>query len=123
MPARLVPAVQAVLYTCPTCRTELAYTTGFQPTAQGQSMTHERITASLAGYEGAGTLVVRFAIPSGFQDLDAPIPGEPYEGINMTSYLPDTSEGREVLRLLELGWKRRLLFKIGFNPNTKRMNM
>lgn len=105
---------------CPLCREQLIVSTGFQPRVLGANMSVTETPHSLAGYDTCGTIVIDFTIPSGVQDIDHPLPGEHFEGMQMQTYLPNNSEGQEILRLLKLAWNRRLLFRIGYNPSTKR---
>ena len=107
---------------CPLCRCQLVVLTGYQPQTEGSTMTVDRDAAPLPGCEPGGTLVVRFFVADGVQDLDCPLPGERFAALRFVTYLPDNPEGVEVVRLLAIAWNRRLLFRIGFNPATGRMD-
>lgn len=52
-----------------------------------------------------------------------PEPGEPYEGVSRTAYLPDCSEGRKVLRLLQRAFQQKLVFTVGRSTTSGRNNM
>jgi deltex-like protein len=108
--------------TCPLCRTQLVQITGYQPMPSGAAMTVQEELDSLPGHETHSTLAVHFAIPSGVQDLDFPLPGERFESFKFVTYLPNNSEGQNVLRMLGLAWNRRLLFRIGYNQVSKRLD-
>ena len=68
-------------------------------------------------FVGYGTIVIDYQFPSGLQGLEHPNPGQLYQGTSRTAYLPDNSEGREVLQLLRRAFDARLVFTIG-NSNT-----
>lgn len=107
---------------CPLCRSQLIVLTGYQPMPDGSTMTVTEDTTALPGHETCGTLVVTFVIASGVQDLYSPLPGERFPEYRMVTFLPNNSEGQEVVRLLTVAWNRRLLFRIGLNPETGRMD-
>ena len=107
---------------CPLCRTQLIIVTGFQPQGLDHKLSVATDTTPLPGHDECRTIKVWFHFEPSLQATDAPLPGEAHDGFDMITYLPDNNEGQEVLRLLRLAWKRRLLFRIGFNPVTKRMN-
>ena len=67
-----------------------------------------------------GTIVIDYHLPSGFQGPEHPIPGQLYQGTSRTAYLPDSSEGREVLQLLRRAFDARLVFTIGTSNTTGR---
>ena len=58
---------------CPTCKKPLKAVKGNQPI--GGTMTHALQSASLPGYEGAGTIVITYNIPGGIQAAEHPNPG------------------------------------------------
>lgn len=107
---------------CPLCRQQLVVLTGYQPQTEGSEMTVLRDPRPLPDHAGSGTLVVQFFVAAGVQDLDCPLPGEPFGALRFTTYLPDNPEGEEVVRLLRLAWNRRLLFRMGMNPATGRVD-
>ncbi|EDO27339.1 predicted protein [Nematostella vectensis] len=76
-------------------------------------MLHRTQPHILPGYEPDGSIVIQYAFPSGIQYPHHPNPGQPYDGTLRTAYLPDTPEGREVLRLLRKAFDARLVFKVG----------
>ena len=49
-------------------------------------------------------------------------PGEPYIGTTRCAYLPDNSEGWEVVRLLRKAFDERLLFTIGYSMTSLQPN-
>eukprot|EP01127_Copromyxa_protea_P011593 TRINITY_DN2923_c0_g1_i1.p1 TRINITY_DN2923_c0_g1~~TRINITY_DN2923_c0_g1_i1.p1 ORF type:complete len:132 (-),score=15.41 TRINITY_DN2923_c0_g1_i1:148-543(-) len=72
-----------------------------------------RDSTRLAGYYLCGTITISYSFANGIQGPEHPNPGQPYSGTYRTAYLPDNSEGNEVLRLLQLAWDRKLTFTIG----------
>ncbi|XP_074526978.1 E3 ubiquitin-protein ligase DTX3L [Halichoeres trimaculatus] len=105
---------------CPTCGAVYGLLTGTQP--EGGTMRETKRSSSLPGYEGHGTLVIHYHIPSGIQKEEHPNPGQPYEGISRTAYLPDSSEGRQVLKLLQRAFRQRLVFTVGRSTTSGRNN-
>ena len=63
--------------------------------------------------QGSNTIYIDYQFPAGKQGKEHPHPGQHYGADHRAAYLPDTHEGREVLRLFKLAWRRRLLFNIG----------
>lgn len=77
-------------------------------------------STSLPGYEPNETWVMKFYLPAGVQGLHEPLPGAPYESLTFTTFLPADSEGNLVKNLLQVAWRRGLLFRIGFNVLTQK---
>jgi len=71
---------------------------------------------------GYGTIVIQYNFPSGVQGPEHPNPGQYYDGISRTAYLPDTREGREVLQLLRRAFDARLVFTVETSNITGRRN-
>uniref|UniRef100_A0A3B4VEF0 E3 ubiquitin-protein ligase n=2 Tax=Seriola TaxID=8160 RepID=A0A3B4VEF0_SERDU len=44
-----------------------------------------------------------------------PHPGQPYSGLRLCAYLPDSREGRRVLKLLDKAFNHQLLFTVSTN--------
>jgi len=96
---------------CPICKVRYGVMTGTQP-VNGQ-MTVHKTKESLPGYEGSGTITIHYNFPSGVQGAEHPNPGKRYPPTYRVAYLPDSDEGKEVLKLLQTSWQRRLTFTIG----------
>ena len=73
---------------------------------------------SLPGYESAGSIEITYIVPDGIQDNEHPSPNTPYQGVQWTAWLPDTTEGAEVTLLLRRAFNQRLTFKIGTSGST-----
>ncbi|KAK2902583.1 E3 ubiquitin-protein ligase DTX3L [Channa argus] len=113
---------QAFLYkpVCPTCGELYGTLTGTQP--KGGTMKVTKTMSSLPGYEKYGTIIIQYYIPSGIQKEVHPNPGQPYEGVSRTAYLPDSSEGRMILKLLKQAFDQRLIFTVGRSTTSGRSN-
>lgn len=96
---------------CPVCSAIYGVRTGPMPSG---SMRVNRSRESLPGNKG-GTITIHYHFPSGVQDFRHPHPGVPYDGTSRTAYLPDNAEGNVVLKLFELAWERKLLFRVGMS--------
>lgn len=67
---------------CPNCRVAVKQVEGNQPTG---TMGHYVSQSSLPGYEGSGTIVIKYTIPSGMQTNEHPNPG--INSISITSII------------------------------------
>ncbi|KAK3597773.1 hypothetical protein CHS0354_006131 [Potamilus streckersoni] len=102
---------------CPVCFTVYGIKTGNQP-KDGYMDAKVNQKIQLPGYEGHGAIVLYYSFFDGIQTEEHPNPGRPYFGTNRTAYLPNTSEGQKVLRLLKEAFKRRLVFTVGSSRTT-----
>lgn len=53
-----------------------------------------------------------------FTKKDHPQPGKRFEGIKRIAYLPDNERGRQILKMLQVAFKRKLVFTIGRSRTT-----
>ncbi|KAJ4941403.1 hypothetical protein JOQ06_011282 [Pogonophryne albipinna] len=106
---------------CPTCGALYGTLTGTQP--DGGSMDVTKSSSSLPGYQKYGTITINYYIPSGIQKEEHPHPGQPYEGASRTAYLPDSSEGNGVLKLLTRAFRQKLIFTVGHSTTSGRNNI
>ncbi|XP_035986892.1 uncharacterized protein si:dkey-3h3.3 [Fundulus heteroclitus] len=106
---------------CPVCGEVYGTLKGTQP--DGGTMDIQRTSLSLPGYDHHPTIVIHYHIPSGIQKEEHPNPGQPFQGVSRTAYLPDSSEGRKVLELLRKAFNQRLIFTIGRSSTSGRNNM
>ncbi|XP_027133218.1 probable E3 ubiquitin-protein ligase DTX3 isoform X2 [Larimichthys crocea] len=51
-----------------------------------------------------------------------PQPGQQYEGVSRTAYLPDSPEGKEIVKLLKRAFDQRLIFTVGQSTTSGRNN-
>ncbi|TKS78065.1 E3 ubiquitin-protein ligase DTX3L [Collichthys lucidus] len=128
---------------CPTCGKLYGVLTGTQP--DGGKMTVTKSSSSLPGYEKYGTLTIRYYIPNGIQKAmvtplythtydcsykqstvclqeEHPQPGQQYEGVSRTAYLPDSPEGKEIVKLLKRAFDQRLIFTVGQSTTSGKNN-
>ena len=106
---------------CPTCTLPLRKITGNQPTV-GTMTVHTYPKQKLPGYEQYGTIHINYDIPSGKQGKEHPNPGQYFCGTSRTAYLPDSPEGRKVVRLLKKAFDARLIFTVGTSHITGATN-
>lgn len=102
---------------CPSCKTIYGEKTGTQPRGQMEVF---KFQVSLPGHEDCGTILIVYNIPHGIQGPEHPNPGKPFtaRGFPRQCYLPDNAQGRKVLELLKVAWKRRLIFTVGTSSTT-----
>uniref|UniRef100_A0A8C6H0Y5 E3 ubiquitin-protein ligase n=1 Tax=Mus spicilegus TaxID=10103 RepID=A0A8C6H0Y5_MUSSI len=102
---------------CPSCKTIYGEKTGTQPWGKMEVF---RFQMSLPGHEDCGTILIVYNIPHGIQGPEHPSPGKPFtaRGFPRQCYLPDSPQGRKVLELLKVAWKRRLIFTVGTSSTT-----
>ncbi|XP_029960637.1 E3 ubiquitin-protein ligase DTX3L-like [Salarias fasciatus] len=105
---------------CPTCGQVFGVLEGTQP---GGSMSVNKSSTPLPGYESYGSIVIDYHIPSGIQKRYHPNPGQPYGGASRRAYLPDSPEGRAVAKLLRRAFDQKLIFTIGRSTTTGRNNV
>ena len=107
---------------CPLCRQPLRVTTGYQPQPEGCNWQQEAVPVALAGHEDCQALRITLVFPAGVQEEDQPLPGTPFAAAAFITWLPSHSEGQRVAELLRTAWDRRLLVRIGVNPETHHMD-
>ncbi|XP_036383669.1 E3 ubiquitin-protein ligase DTX3L isoform X2 [Megalops cyprinoides] len=107
--------------TCPICGAVYGHLTGTQP--RRGTMEVSTNASSLPGNIKHGTIVIRYHIPGGIQGEEHPNPGHRYEGASRTAFLPDSPEGRSVLKLLQRAFDQRLIFTIGQSSTSGRTNV
>ena len=78
-------------------------------------MTWTTIPHSLPAHLGHDTIVIKYRMEGGVQGEEHPNPGRPYQarGFPRMAYLPDSDEGRSILSLLTIAFRRRLIFTVG----------
>ena len=76
-------------------------------------MTHTYPQQKLPGYEKYGTIQIHYDIPSGKQGKEHPNPGHYFTGTSRIAYVPNSPEGRKVVRLLRKAFDARLIFTVG----------
>ncbi|XP_071099969.1 probable E3 ubiquitin-protein ligase DTX2 [Haliotis cracherodii] len=94
---------------CPTCDMVYGVIIGNQPEGK---MDVGLVDDRLPGYSKYDTIVITYRIPDGVQGPAHPDPGEPYKGVTRKAYLPNSTKGMGILRLLRTAFKRKLIFTI-----------
>ncbi|KAG9330595.1 hypothetical protein JZ751_023714, partial [Albula glossodonta] len=89
---------------CPVCHKPLSYI-GDQP--EGEMKWVEYWLSFRDRYYH-----ITYLIQNGIQTGAHPNPGKPFVGIRASGYLPNTPEGKEVLRLLKRAFDQRLIFTV-----------
>jgi deltex-like protein len=95
---------------CPVCRKCYGTTVGNMPRG---TMSVRVLEMHLPGHEKDKTIQITFNFPGGRQGNEHPNPGARYDSDCRKAYLPDSSDGRHVLSLIQKAWNRKLLFTIG----------
>ena len=80
---------------------------------------HTHQLKRLPGYEQYGIIQIKYYIPGGKQGKEHPNPGHYFSGTGHTAYLPNSPEGRKVLKLLRKAFDARLIFTIGTSHTSK----
>jgi len=104
---------------CPICSYVYGVRKGKQPqgTMVVDHLSHQE--CPLAGYPDIDTIRIIYNFPDGTQGPEHPNPGQSYTGTSRTAYLPNNTEGLEVLRLLRISFfERKLTFTIGTSVTT-----
>ncbi|XP_060920356.1 E3 ubiquitin-protein ligase DTX3L1 [Labrus mixtus] len=91
---------------------------GSQPEGQ---MTWVILHRDLPGFPNDNTVQINYIFPDGIQTKKHPNPGQPYAGIRLCAYLPDSREGRKVRKLLDKAFNQQLLFTVATNQDGKDM--
>jgi len=81
-------------------------------------MTIYPVSTSCAGFEAHRSIAINYHIPGGTQKKYHPNPGQPFYPANYTAILPNSSEGRDLLKRLKYAFSRGLTFSIGTSFNT-----
>ncbi|XP_072920486.1 E3 ubiquitin-protein ligase DTX3L [Hemitrygon akajei] len=106
---------------CPVCGEVYGELKGNQP--EGGRMIHRLVQMRLPGYEKYDTIEIHYTIPDGFQGKEHPQPGQRYNGTSRTAFLPNSPEGKKVLKLLQRAFNQRLIFTVGTSSTTGRSNV
>ena len=76
----------------------------------------------LLGYEKYGTIEIHYDIPNGKQGKEHPNPGQMFRGTSRIAYVPDSPQGKKVVRLLRKAFQARLIFTIGTSHTSGKTN-
>lgn len=95
---------------CPVCRQPLSLIQGSSPS--GTMSSYVQRNMSCLGYE-RGTIVITYTLSGGWQKPYHVNPGVPYPPTTRTAYIPDTTEGRNLLKRLQFAFASGLTFTVG----------
>jgi len=84
---------------------------GTQPT--NGRMSHSICNGSIPGFKCNRFIQIHYSFPSGIQGPEHPCPGKRYSGTERIAYLPNTTDGQRILRLLEAAFDHHLVFTVG----------
>lgn len=103
---------------CPLCKAINGTKVGDQPDGSMSVIVDKR--RHIPGYPKCGMVTITYNFSSGVQDERHPSPGRRYyaNSFPRTAYLPDSTEGRKVLKLLQIAFDRKLTFTIGQSVTT-----
>eukprot|EP00439_Symbiodinium_sp_Y106_P080790 s383_g19.t1 len=97
--------------TCPTCGQSYGDRTGSMPDG---NMRWGWLNRSLSGYR-CRTILLHFYFPTGS------LHGRIYDGRSLHAFLPDDEQGRHLLALFQLAFRRRLMFSLSQSSTTGRL--
>ncbi|CAE7472526.1 Dtx3l [Symbiodinium necroappetens] len=97
--------------TCPTCGQSYGDRTGSMPDG---NMRWGWLNRSLSGYR-CRTILLHFYFPTGS------LHGRIYDGRSLHAFLPDDEQGRHLLALFQLAFRRRLMFSLSQSNTTGRL--
>ncbi|XP_014244264.1 protein deltex isoform X2 [Cimex lectularius] len=102
---------------CPLCHEIYGEKRGNQPRG---TMDWVLVNPIIPGHPNVTLIQITYHIVSGIQGREHPNPGRPYYAVGFprVCYLPDTKKGRHVLKLLQIAWRRRLVFTVGRSLTT-----
>ena len=76
-------------------------------------MNHRVINKSCPGHEKFKTIQIDYHINGGRKE-----DGTHFSGAYRTAYLPNSKEGKDILRMLEVAFERKLTFTVGTSVTT-----
>ena len=97
---------------CPVCRAPLGEPTGSCP--RGSMKVWRRTDQPCAGFESYSTLCIRYSIEPGVES------GRAFSGTERKAYVPDTEDGRRLLKRLQYAFRRGLTFSVGDSMSSGR---
>uniref|UniRef100_A0A7S1DDU0 RING-type E3 ubiquitin transferase n=1 Tax=Hemiselmis andersenii TaxID=464988 RepID=A0A7S1DDU0_HEMAN len=105
---------------CPSCKKHYGVRTGVQP--QGtMAIDGPNSQVKCAGFD-VGTFTIKYEFPPGTQREGMPEPGRPYSGTARVAFIPATEEGKKVMEMHKVAFKRGLMFRVDTSITTGRRN-
>ena len=112
---------QATYIKCPLCSAIVGTYVGSQP--PGKMLVSFQKARTIEGCRpGSGLIYVTYEIPGGRQGKNHPHPGKPFTGTFREAYFPNTPEGRRVVRMMKVAFKRKLVFTVGTSVTSGKEN-
>jgi len=109
--ALISTAEQSRVLRCPICRAMVGEPRGQMPSA---TMTIQRCSETrCGGHAHSGSIVIEYRILQAVQQSYHPSPGQAISYTSATAYLPETKEGRELLKRLKYAFCHGLTFNVG----------
>eukprot|EP01119_Soliformovum_irregulare_P023312 TRINITY_DN8127_c0_g1_i1.p1 TRINITY_DN8127_c0_g1~~TRINITY_DN8127_c0_g1_i1.p1 ORF type:complete len:490 (-),score=173.21 TRINITY_DN8127_c0_g1_i1:39-1406(-) len=112
----IVHCVRSEFLVCPMCSQVYGTRIGTQPAGRMDVSVESSI--QIPGQTGKGCIIITYSFPSGIQGPEHPNPGQQYHGTTRAAYLPNNKEGKKLLKLLQLAWERKLIFRVGTSVTT-----
>lgn len=105
---------------CPQCRVPVS-----KGTPQGKcpsgTLTISTTKSLCGGFADAvGSIVLRYSFPAGTQLAYHDTPGQAYSASRRVAYLPNNTQGRDLLKRFKYAWSKGLLFGVGTSLTTGR---
>jgi len=100
---------------CPLCKVRYGVEIGNQPEGVMTVRIVKDSDVASKGTEnrGKGTIEIVHKFPAGIQKSGHQNPGQRYAQRTEFIYLPNTKEGKEILGLIHVGWRRKVLYTVG----------
>jgi len=105
---------------CPDCRTPI--TASLQGKSPSGNMMVSVSSQDVSGYEGSGCIVIRYDLSGGTQKSYHQNPGTRYHGTTRVAYLPNNTQGQDLLKRLKYSFRHGLCFTVGTSMTTHRPN-
>ncbi|XGW10563.1 hypothetical protein V3C99_012230 [Haemonchus contortus] len=108
---------------CPLCCKYFEIPLGDQP-REAQMFINKNYHLKLPGHEDSEfTYEIFYTVPHGVQEASHIRPGKLFTGTQRRAFVPGTSEGTQVMRLLKFAFDRRLVFTVGDSITTGQKNV
>jgi deltex len=104
------------MYSCPLCRSCVGIPQGRSPS--GTMTVTLQPTLHCHGHLGSGSIVITYEMPAGVQAQYHENPGVPFTGIHRVAYLPNTNDGRQLLKRFKFAFCHGLTFTVGTSITT-----
>jgi deltex-like protein len=114
-------AAVSIANKCPMCRCALGEPYGNCPF--GTMEISKEPDLKCDGFESFGTFVIKYHIPHGIQGKSNVNPGQKFQGTTRMAFLPDTSQGQDLLERLRYAFSHGMTFTVGTSLTTAKANV